>query len=167
EGLPITLSVLFLDLAGRIGLDNVAGVSLPGHFIVKSIPLKGPEQLIDIFEGGKTISRAEAGELVRNYSGSALQEEHFQAASKRDIIIRMLQNLLHIAQRRESNLDSLRYLDVIVALAPEAALERYSRALLRLRSGDMAGAKQDFKWLLDNQPAEIDLEKLTELYQSL
>ncbi len=166
EGLPITLSVLFLELARRIGLDHVAGVSLPGHFIVKHTSPKGRDQLIDVFDSGKTLSRPEAGELVLNFTGSALKEEHLQAAGKRDIIIRMLQNLLRVAQQSESTAASLHYLDVIVALAPDAAFDRYSRALLRLRSGDSAGAKQDLKWILDNQPVGIDLEKLTELYQS-
>jgi regulator of sirC expression with transglutaminase-like and TPR domain len=167
EGLPITLSVLFLELARRIGLEKMAGVSLPGHFIVKFTPKKGADQLIDVFDGGKFLSRAQAAQLVLNYTDAPLKDEQLNAASKRDIIIRMLQNLLHAAQRAESSADGLRYLDVIVALAPDAPLERYSRALLRLRSGDLAGAKQDFKWLLDTQPAEINLERLTELYQSL
>ena len=167
EGLPITLSVLFLELARRIDLKNVAGVSLPGHFIVKYAPAKGSEQLIDVFDNGKPLSRAQASELVLNFTDEPLKEEQLKPARKRDIVVRMLQNLLRLAQRQESTLDALRYLDVIVALSPEAALERYSRALLRLRSGDPTGAKQDFKWLLDNQPAEIDLERLMELYRSL
>ena len=167
EGLPITLSVLFLELARRIELDNVAGVSLPGHFVVKYTPQQGPPRLIDVFDGGKTLSRAEANDLVLSYTDAPLKDEQLRAASKRDIIIRMLQNLLRTAQRQESTADALRYLDVIVALAPEAAMERYSRALLRLRGGDLPGAKQDFKWLLDNEPAEIDLEKLADLYRSL
>ncbi len=167
EGLPITLSVLFLELARRIGLENVAGVSLPRHFVVKYIPQKAPEQLIDVFDGGRTMSRGEANELVLSTTGAPLKDAQLQPASKRDIILRMLQNLLAIAQHRESTEDPLRYLDVIVALAPDAALERYSRALLRLRAGDVPGAKQDFKWLLDHEPPEIDMEKLSELYQSL
>ena len=167
EGLPITLSVLFLELARRIGLGNVAGVALPGHFVVKYIPKQGREQLIDVFDGGKNLSRAQASELVLSYTDAPLRDEQLKAASKRDIITRMLQNLLRIAQHTESSADALRYLDVIVALAPDAPLERYSRALLRLRSGDQTGAKEDFKWLLDKQPAEINLEKLTELYESL
>jgi S1-C subfamily serine protease/regulator of sirC expression with transglutaminase-like and TPR domain len=167
EGLPITLSVLFLELARRIGLQTVAGVSLPGHFVVKYIPARGQEQLIDVFDGGKPLTRAAANELVLNFTSAPLKDEQLKSAGKRDIIIRMLQNLLRAAQQRESTADSLRYLDVIVALAPDAPLERYSRALLRLRSGDSPGAKADFKWLLDNQPAEIDLERLMELYHSL
>jgi len=167
EGLPITLAVLFLELSRRIGLDNVAGVSLPGHFVVKYVPKKGSEQLIDVFDNGKPLSRAEANDLVMSYTEAPLKDEQLKAASKRDIVIRMLQNLLRLAQPQESTADSLRYLDLIVALAPDAPLERYSRALLRLRAGDQPGAKQDLKWLLDTQPAEIDLERLMELYHSL
>ena len=107
------------------------------------------------------------GILCNRHTETPLKEENLKAARKRDIVIRMLQNLLRLAQRQENALDGLHYLDAIVDLAPESALERYSRALLRLRAGDPAGAKQDFKWLLDHQPAEIDMERLMELYRSL
>jgi regulator of sirC expression with transglutaminase-like and TPR domain len=123
--------------------------------------------LLDVFDNGKPLSRAEANDLAMSYTDAPLKDEQLKAASKRDIVIRMLQNLLRIAQHQESTADSLRYLDLIVALAPDAPLERYSRALLRLRAGDQPGAKQDLKWLLDTQPAEIDLERLMELYHSL
>src|SRR5205814_5384115 len=59
EGLPITLSVLYAELARRVGL-KVVGVALPGHFVVKHVPAKGDEQLIDVFEGGVPLSRADA-----------------------------------------------------------------------------------------------------------
>jgi len=46
----------------------------------------------------------------------------------------------------------LRYLDLIIAIAPEPALDHLDRARLRLQLGDRTGARQDFKWLLDNNP---------------
>lgn len=167
EGLPITLSVLFLELARRIGLENVAGVPLPGHFVVKHAPRNGEEQLIDVFNGGKTLTRAEANTLVVGYTGGPLDDEQLKPATKREIIIRMLDNLEGISQSNGSAADSLRYLDLIVALAPDAAKERWNRALMRLQIGDQAGAKQDVKWILDNQPPGIDLERVAELYHSL
>lgn len=167
EGLPITLSVLFLELARRIGLDNVVGVSLPGHFVVKHVPKKGGEQLIDVYDGGKPLTLAQAEEMVLASTGAPLRAEHLKAAAKRDIIIRMLRNLSGIAQRTESASDSIRYVDLIVALSPDAPMERLDRARLRLQSGDVIGAKADFKWLLDNGPPGIDLERVEELYRSL
>ena len=40
EGLPITLSVIYIELARRIGL-NVVGIGLPGRFVVEHVPAQG------------------------------------------------------------------------------------------------------------------------------
>src|SRR6266545_2808792 len=48
EGLPITLSLLYMELGRRLGL-KIEGVSLPGHFVVRHVPAKGKPQLIDVF----------------------------------------------------------------------------------------------------------------------
>jgi len=167
EGLPITLSVLFLELARRIGLEKVSGVALPGHFMVKHTPAKGAEQLIDVFDGGTFLTRDEAEDMVARQTGLPLSSEHFKPATKRDIIIRMLRNLLGVSQRAESAANALRYLDVIVALSPDAPSERLDRVRVRLQVGDRPGARQDLKWLLDHKPAGIDLERIAELYRSL
>jgi regulator of sirC expression with transglutaminase-like and TPR domain len=194
EGLPITLSILFLELAQRIGLEGVAGLPLPGHFLVRyrpkegedriidvfdggkavtrsqahePVPKKTGDRLIDVFNGGKTITRSEAQELVIAATGEGFRDSDYKSASKREIIIRMLRNLLNVAQRSGVTTDSLRYLDVIVALAPESALDRLARASLRLQTGDVPGAKADFKWLLDTQPPGLDVERIAELFQSL
>ncbi|HVY71650.1 MAG TPA: tetratricopeptide repeat protein, partial [Verrucomicrobiae bacterium] len=167
EGIPITLSVLFTELAARAGLTNVAGIPVPSHFMVKFTPAGEKEQYINVFEGGKTMTRAEIAELVADNAGVALQDEHLQAASKRQIVIRMLRNLFDAARRGDSAGDALRYLDVIVRLAPDSAYERFDRGMLRWQTGDRAGAKEDFKWLLDHEPAGIPLERVEELYRSL
>jgi regulator of sirC expression with transglutaminase-like and TPR domain len=167
EGLPITLSILFLELGWRIGLTNIAGVSLPGHFMVKHVSVRGTDQLLDVFDGGKPVSRAEAAALVRSYTDEPLRDDQLQSATKREIIIRMLRNLLNLANRTGTSHDALRYLDVIVALAPDSALDRLARASLRLQTGDTAGAREDFKRLLDTQPAGLDLDRISELYRSL
>ena len=167
EGLPITLSVLFIELAKQIGMKNVFGVPLPGHFIAKCTSGQGEDQLIDVFDGGKRLTRAQANDLVVAYTGARLRENQLKAATKREIIVRMLGNLLGIAQDTESAASSLRYLDLIVAISPDSPADRLERARLRLRSGDSTGAKQDFKWLLDNEPPGIDLERITEIYRAL
>jgi len=167
EGLPITLSVLFLELARRIGLDGVTGLPLPGHFMVKYTAPNGDEQIIDVWDGGRPKTMAEVGELVESFTGEPLRDEFLKPARKREIIIRMLRNLHGIAQRSQPSADALRYLDLIVALAPDSASERLERASLRLQGGDTAGAKADFKWILDNAPAGINLERIAELFRSL
>src|SRR5690606_2448324 len=63
EGLPITLSVLYIELGQRLGL-KLHGVGLPGHFVVRHVPAEGEPQLIDVFEGGQPLSREDAEKKV-------------------------------------------------------------------------------------------------------
>lgn len=165
EGLPITLSVLFIELAHRVGLKTVAGVPLPGHFIAKYVNGDGEEQLIDVF-AGEDMSRAQAATLVEEF-GSRFTAADLKAANKKEIIIRMLNNLLNTAQRTRRPADALRYLDAILALSPDGVLERGRRAMLRVQLEDPSGAREDIRWLLDRQPPGVDLDGLTELYHSL
>ena len=167
EGIPITLSIVFMELARRIGIHDVVGLSLPGRFVVQFLPKTGPTELIDVFERGQNISLVEAAELVRMNSGGALRDEHLLPATRRGIIIELLRHLRDITPRSQPAEESLPYLDVILALTPDAPTERWSRAMLRHKSGDSQGAKQDFKWLLEHQPAGIDLDRVMELYRNL
>src|SRR5262249_7685924 len=96
EGLPITLSILFLDLARRLDVKGVAGLPLPGHFMVLFTPKDGEAQILDVFNGGKTISRSEAQERVIEATGEGFRDEEFRPARKREIIVRMLHNLFRI-----------------------------------------------------------------------
>ncbi len=166
EGIPITLAVIYMELAQRLGVD-VVGVPLPGHFVVQHNPKKGQPQLIDVFENARAISRSEAEVIVSAFTGRRMREEHLQPSSKREIIVRMLRNLLGVAGKSSEGGNPMKYLDLIVELAPDAAMERWSRGMIRLQGGDRAGAKADFRWLLDHQPAGIDLERVEELYRRL
>ena len=167
EGLPITLSILFLELAHRIGVKGVSGLPLPGHFMVRYSPRTGDDQIIDVFNGGKTISRSEAQERVFEATGDGFRDADYATTTKREIVVRMLRNLIGISERSESAAGVLRYQDLIVALQPEVARERLTRARMRLQSGDTPGAKQDLKWLLDGESPGVDLERIAELYRSL
>jgi serine protease Do len=166
EGLPITLAVLYLELARHVGLTNVVGMPVPTHFMVGFRPVGGSEQLIDVFNNGKLLTRSEAVEMVAE-NVDAIGEEVFKPAKKREIITRMLRNLLGIAQRGGGVPDSLRYLDVIVALNPDSASDRLNRAHAHMQRGDGAAAKVDVQWLIENEPPGVDLERLSELYRSL
>lgn len=93
EGLPITLSVLSIELGRQIGLQ-LEGIGLPGHFVVGYRPpgARHP-QLIDVFQGGQTLTLDEAKELVVRATENPWQDEYLQPTSKRAIITRMLYNL--------------------------------------------------------------------------
>jgi regulator of sirC expression with transglutaminase-like and TPR domain/S1-C subfamily serine protease len=166
EGLPITLSVLYIELGRRLGV-RLEGVGLPGHFVVRHVPAKGESRLLDVYEGGPALSRKEAGEKVESITGRPLRDEHLAAVNKRAIIVRMLHNLLNVAQGEKDKEGMLRYLNAIVAVAPESAEERGLRAALLYQMNDRAGALRDVDWLLDHSPEGLDVERVRQFRRML
>src|SRR5262249_19211365 len=92
EGLPITLSVLYIEIARRLKLE-VVGVPLPGHFVVRHEPAGAKPQYVDVFDG-KLMTREEAEQKVKKVTGELPEDAHFKAATKKTIILRMLHNLI-------------------------------------------------------------------------
>lgn len=157
EGLPITLSVLYMELGRRLGL-TMEGVGLPGHFIVRFTPAAGPAELIDVFDRAKRWSREDAAKLVAEFSGQELNEQHLVAANEEQILVRMLNNLLGIAQERDDRTALARYLEALVMLQPENASMRGMRAVVRREQGQAQAALEDLDWILAHAPVGIDLE---------
>jgi regulator of sirC expression with transglutaminase-like and TPR domain len=92
-GLPITLSIVFLHVAAKLGL-SASGVGLPGHYIVK-VQFELNEVYVDPFNGGATLTMPEIGELLQQVSGGSipLASEHLRAWSGRETLTRVLGNL--------------------------------------------------------------------------
>ena len=77
--------------------------------------------------------------------------EMLKPASKRDIVLRMIKNLLASALDEEEKAQSaMPYLNLVLALEPQSPPERFARARLRQTSGDKLGATADVRWLIDN-----------------
>ena len=166
EGLPITLSVLVMELAAECGIDGVVGVGAPGHFIIKHVN-GDKEQFIDPFDNGNYLSRADAEELVRANTGRSFVPEYLAKAGERDIVLRMLRNLMGVAQESDPSAELLSYVETVVALQPDSAFDRWSRAVLLIQSRQFGAAKKDLEWLLQAKPTGLDLERVLEIYQSL
>ena len=166
EGLPITLSVLVMELAAECGSDGGVGVGAPGHFIIKHVN-GDKEQFIDPFDNGNYLSRADAEELVRANTGRSFVPEYLAKSGERDIVLRMLRNLMGVAQESDPSAELLSYVETVVALQPDSAFDRWSRAVLLIQSRQFGAAKKDLEWLLQAKPTGLDLERVLEIYQSL
>jgi regulator of sirC expression with transglutaminase-like and TPR domain len=98
-GIPITLSIVFLHVATRLGL-RAFGVGLPGHYIVK-VQFELNELYVDPFHQGSTLTLAEIRDLLREVSGgsAALSAEHLRAWTGRQTLARVLVNLQNMWSR--------------------------------------------------------------------
>ena len=168
EGLPITLAVLHMELAQRIGLE-VAGIPLPGRFITQ-LRLEGhPEGglYVDVFDQGRILTRPQAALMVMETTGVLPEESVWEPARKRDILLRMLNNLTSEAVAASDTPRVLRYLNAQIALQPDMATPRLQRFYLLTRNGRRDEAKADAAWLLEHRPPGIDEDQLKELLRGI
>ena len=116
-GLPITLSVLYIEISRRLGVD-ATGVSLPGRFLVKFSGAFG-EIVVDPFDGGRVLSTIELQKILDGIYGGGvkLREHHLRSFSRREILARELAHLKaaylarHDLPRAAASIDRLLILD--------------------------------------------------------
>jgi len=130
-GIPISLSVLYVEVARRVGV-LAQGVNFPGHFLVR-VAIEDAWLFLDPYNHGRSLAPADLEQLLRQTTTptAVLEPSVIAAASKRQIVARMLVNLAGIYGR---NGDLPRSLDVLERLAVlEPSNPRIARDLAQLR----------------------------------
>ena len=167
RGIPITLAVLWLELAVGLGL-NARGVAFPGHFMVKVNLPKG-QVVIDPFNG-QSLSREELTERLEPFrQRSPISEEfevpmglYLQSAPPRDIIGRMLRNLQEIHKTQEDWPRLIAVQDRLIVLQPDAWTEYRDRGLAWAAQGDVAYAVADLEMYLAHAEEALDIDSIAE-----
>lgn len=185
-GIPITLSLLYIELGKRLGL-HFEGIGLPGHFIIRyrelapqtlgygdqfsansdnfeqgGLPGQGKRAygdiLLDPFNGGNILTEEECVELVRERYGRVmpLQGAFSRAVTNKQFLTRMLTNLKVTCLNEKDFDQALQIQEALVALNSEAAEERRDRGLLYLRMGRMGRAISDLQYYLRKEPTAPD-----------
>lgn len=95
RGIPISLAVVYLLLADRLDVP-VCGVDMPVHFLVK-YPKTGDDLYLDLFNGGDVVSKESCVRFLLE-AGIRPRPAFFRCASARTILLRMVRNLLGIAE---------------------------------------------------------------------
>lgn len=159
-GIPITLSVVYMAVAARAGLEAV-GVGLPGHFVVRA-ERHGRRRLVDPFHGGALLDDAGCEALVgRIRPGSrGLDPRWLEPVTTRQILVRMLTNLKAVYSTLGDWPRALAATERIVLLAPDALEEVRDRGTLHARIGQGRAAVRDWETYLQTAPAAPDAERV-------
>lgn len=140
-GLPITLGIIYMEIASRIG-RRMYGVGLPLQFMVGCDARKRGPLYVDPFTDGDVLERSDCQERVEDLLGQrgVLTDEHFRPASTKEIATRVLRNLKGAFARRDEWNELLAVQERIVTLLPQARDEQRDLSLILLRMGQAGRA---------------------------
>jgi regulator of sirC expression with transglutaminase-like and TPR domain len=161
-GLPITLSVVYLELGWRLELP-VAGVGMPGHFVVGFYP-EGAPRYVDVFRQGLLLDRDDCIARLREQAGGdfTFRDEYLAPVGKRQILTRMLTNLKHLYAQRGDWDRALGTIERLLLLQPDAPDEVRDRGLVQMRRGALRAAQTDLERYLQLAPRADDRRAVRE-----
>lgn len=139
RGLPIALGILYIH-AGRAQGWTMEGVNFPGHFLVR-LDTAGERALIDPFDGGKRLDAVQVRALLQRMTGDdAPRPEHYQAASNRDVLIRLRNNLKTRAITANDAVRAEAVVQTMLMISPDHAASWRDLSLVCAHQGKMKEA---------------------------
>lgn len=160
-GIPITLSILYIELGRRLGLP-LQGVSFPGHFLV-ILPVSHGAVVLDPYSEGASLELADLERLLSvAYPNRHWETEQIrrllEPADLRDILVRMLRNLKAVYWQAKDLPNGIWVQDMLLGIDSSLAEERRDRGILNEQLGQFQAAQRDFADYLRAVPDAVDAE---------
>ena len=161
-GIPITLSVMYMEVARRLAMP-VFGISLPRHFVIQYDD-GNYSTYIDPFNGGRPISAEECFALA---GAKVADPVLLRRATKKEIAIRMLQNLRGVYLRRKDWARAVDTLDLLLVGVPGLSGWYKQRGLLELELRRFQAARRDLEKYLSMEPEATDRPEILKQMQAI
>lgn len=161
-GIPITLSVLYMEVAQRTGL-RLEGVGFPGHFLVK-VAGEGDDIVIDPYNGGEIVGMEQLAQMLYALYGGkvAFHADFLEPAAKTQILKRMLNNLKVIYLKQNNWAKGLAVVDRLVILDPGSAEDLRDRGMMYAQMECFRQALEDLQSYLQLAPGARDTQEVRE-----
>ncbi len=159
RGIPISLALIYMELAQQVGLE-FRGISFPGHFLMK-LPLTAGAIVLDPLNGA-SLSQAELEERLLPYvqqqpdMAEAPVTQFLQAATTREILVRMLHNLKAIFLENQQWKALLEVQQRLMILLPDEITERRDRGSAYAMLECPQAALQDLEAYVHARPNAAD-----------
>lgn len=147
-GIPITLALVYVEVARAVGIPAF-GVGFPGHFLVR-VGAGDSTLVLDPFDHGRSLGESDLDQRLADvYGEGALtlraNPAVLRAATRREILVRMLANLKGIYAKNGEVEQALIAVDAVLALAPDSAQDLRDRGLLYRELGHAPAALADLR----------------------
>jgi regulator of sirC expression with transglutaminase-like and TPR domain len=166
-GIPITLSLVYLELAKRIDFPMV-GVGMPGHFLIRPT-VDEMDLFVDPFHGGEVLFSQDCSDRFKQMFGDAAQLNlhHLEPISPTAFLVRMLTNLKMIYLQRRNVPKALDTIDRILMIYPESVTELRDRGLIYYQQGELSKAYLDLEHYLYEKPDAVDAYEIRQVMHQI
>ncbi|HLO52363.1 MAG TPA: tetratricopeptide repeat protein [Kamptonema sp.] len=166
-GIPISLSLFYLEIAQRIGFPMV-GIGMPGHFLIRP-DFEDAGIYVDAFNQGEILFPEDCQNRLSQIYGKPveLQPSFLAPVSNRQFLGRILSNLKAIYLNQGDKVRSLAASERILLLFPDAIRERRDRGILCYQLGRWQEARFDLEMYLINIPDAEDAAIIRQLLERM
>ncbi|NWJ22404.1 tetratricopeptide repeat protein [Marine Group I thaumarchaeote] len=163
-GIPITLSILYSEVAKHIGLD-LRIVGFPGHVIVKY----KKEMILDPFYRGRLLTIEDLEKILnRNFGGDVeFVPEYLNEATTEQLLTRLLRNLKNAYTQSYAYDNAMKCTDMILGMQPESPEEIRDKGILEERLLRYDKALPLLNKYLELEPEADDADFILELIKSV
>ena len=163
-GIPITLSIIYAEVARNVGLD-LKIVGFPGHVIVKY----KNEIILDPFYRGRVLTIDNLEEILdRNFGdGVEFVPEYLNEATTEQLLTRLLRNLKNAYTQSYAYDNAMKCTDMILGMQPESPEEIRDKGILEERLLRYDKALPLLNKYLELQPEADDADFILELIKSV
>lgn len=167
KGIPITLSVIYLELAWSLGLD-AAGIGIPSHFMVR-VMVEGEPLYVDPFHQGNVLTVEGIKDFLEAATQGAveLQSGYLTAMTKKQILTRMLRNLKGIFLEQKNFAKTIQIIDKLIVLNPDLPEEVRDRGIVYYQMQAFRKALSDFELFLSMAPDSQDADVICQYMEIL
>jgi regulator of sirC expression with transglutaminase-like and TPR domain len=163
SGIPITLSIIYVEVARRIGLDlRICG--FPSHVVVKY----GEEMVLDPFGGGRLLSVEDLEEILYRNFGEEIEfsPEFLDELPEDKVLVRIIRNLKNSYSQSYAYDKALRCINMILAVEPDSADEIRDKGIIQERLLNYEEALQYLNKYLEIAPEAPDVDFVLELIRN-
>jgi regulator of sirC expression with transglutaminase-like and TPR domain len=166
-GIPITLSLVYLEVAKRIDFPMV-GIGMPGHFLIMP-DFEDAGIFVDAFNGGEILFPEDCQARLSRIYGQPMKllPAFIAPVSNKQLLGRMLGNLKAIYLQQRDAIRVLATIERILLLFPDALGELRDRGILYYQLGRVAEARNDLAIYLRNTPNAEDAVRIRQLLDRL
>ena len=166
-GIPISLSLIYLEVARRIDFPMV-GVGMPGHFLIRP-DFEDMDIFVDTFNRGEILFSQDCQDRLNQiYQQNVnFKPEYLTTVSKRKFLERILNNLKIIYVHQQDLEKALAAVERKLILFPDSSIEIRDRGLLLFHLGDFSQAIIDLENYLEIVPKSEDVSTIRSLVSQL